>query len=244
MMSNRVLGSACVALAVTVVAGCTSAGPTIPGSVRSSAALPAAHTVSGPRVGDDAAYTLDLLDGASTVEIVTANLGGRLYRVQTVPGSPVLPNAQLVSHTVNLTLRGGGDADLRIVLDRSVPWQLRFSAGASTVTADMSAGRLEGLDALQGISTLDVTAGRPAGPVTLSEAAGISTFALHVPASSPVTVQCHAGAGTVALFGQTHQGIAAGSTFTTHAAASARYVIDAQAGISTVTVDAQGSASQ
>ncbi|MCW2494927.1 hypothetical protein [Jatrophihabitans sp.] len=224
--------STCILLVAT--AGCDSgsgAGPSV-----SSVARAAAHTVTGPQASGSG-YTLELLDGASTVDVVATDLGGPLYRVQTAAGSTTLPGARLVDHTVDVRLRGGGNGAVRILLDRGVRWRLRFAAGASTATVDMADGQLAGLAAVKGIGSLDVTAGRPAAAVMLSEAAGVSTFTLHVPASSAVTVRARAGAGTVTLFGQAHRGVAAGATLSTQPAAAARYEIDAVGGVGTLSVD-------
>ena len=54
---------------------------------------------------------------------------------------------------------------------------------------------------LQG-STLDLTAGRPTGDVLLGETAGVSTWAIHLPTATAVTVHADAGAGKVSLYGQ------------------------------------------
>jgi len=239
-----------LALAAAVCAlacGCDSGSPPGPpppvrlyslGSTSAPSRAPA-HSVTGPAVSGSDPYTFDLLDGAKTVQVQSADLDGRLYEVHTLSGTTAFPVVTLADHTVRVALQGGGNADLFVVLDRSTPWSLTFSEGVSTASVDMAAGSLRAFSALQGISTIDVTAGKPTGNVIMTEASGVSAFALHVPAATPVTVNAHAGAGTVSLFGQTHSGVTAGATFSS-GTGSDRYTIEAQGGVSNLTVAATG----
>jgi hypothetical protein len=223
---------AVVVAACVAVAGCDSDTPTP--TVHTTAPP---HVVVGPAGSSTEAYTLDLLDGAETVQIVTGNLHGHLYRIATPVDTTALASAHVESRTVNVTV-AGSDAELDITLDRGVPWNLRFSAGVTTVSADMSAGRLTGLTAVQGISTLDITAAAPQSRVTLTELAGVSAFALHTSDPAVVSARVRAGAGSVSMFGRIHHGVPGGARFDSPDIAPSSYTIDAVGGVGSLTVDA------
>jgi hypothetical protein len=230
-------------LSAGVTSGCSSS-PSIPVApspvttpVTSGALVP--HLVTGPTAEPGQSFTLDLLDSVGTVQVRSADLDGRLFRVQSQPSTGSAPLVRLgAAHTVGISLDQGGATDLIVEVSASQTWTLRFSAGASTVTLDMAAGTLRAVDALAGLSTLDITAGRPSGTVTITETAGLSTLALHLPGPTPVTVHADAGAGSVRLFGQQHDGIGAGSVVHYGDPSSAdRYTIEAEGGVSDVVVD-------
>ena len=71
----------------------------------------------------------------------------------------------------------------------------------------------------------------------LRELAGVSVFALHVAAVTPVSVKAHAGAGTVSMFGTSQSGVSAGTTISSPYLGANRYRIDAIGGVGTVSVD-------
>jgi hypothetical protein len=195
------------------------------------------HTVTaGPPTAT--AYTLDLLDGAKVVQVHSAPLHGHLYEITTPSGTDVVPLVHQDGAAVAVTLTGGADADLSITVEQSVHWSLKFSSGVSTLSVDMRSGTLSGFTALQGVSTVDITAGAPQGRVVLRELAGVSVFALHVPGTTPVSVKAYAGAGTVSLFGESQSGVSAGTTVTSPYVGPSRYRIEAVGGVSTVNVDA------
>lgn len=76
--------------------------------------------------------------------------------------------------------------------------------------------------------------------MVLSEVAGVSTFAVHLPASTGVSVECEAGAGTVSIYEASHSGVSAGSTFSGGPTGHDSYLIRAQGGASAITVDTAG----
>jgi hypothetical protein len=197
------------------------------------------HTVTGGAPAD-MAYTLNLLDGAKVVQVHAAPLHGHLFQITTPTGSEVVPAAHQDGSAVEVNLAGGGNGDLSITLDEIVPWNLKFSSGVSTLSVDMRSGTLRGLTALQGISTVDLTAGAPHGRVVLRELGGMSVLALHVPRITPVSVKAYAGAGTVSVFGQSESGVSAGTTLSSPYLGPSLYRVDAVGGVGTLTVYTAG----
>jgi hypothetical protein len=222
---------ASVIAAATVLAACDSgtSGHDI------AAVAPPAHIVVGG-APSAAAHTLDLVQGVSALNVRVGDTGGRLYRVETPIGTASYPVLHVVGATVQVSTSGAGNARLTVVVASVTPWMVRLSAGVSTASIDMHAGRLRGLSASAGVSTLNITAGAPSGNVAVTESGGVSAFTLHVPATTPVAVNVHGGAGTVSLFGTTHSGVAAGATFSSGSGVN-RYTIDAEGGASDITVD-------
>lgn len=226
------------ALVAVALVGCESDSPgrprlpTPPGAATGSAG----HVALGPVISGGR-YVFDLVDGARTVRVVAARLDGRLYRITTPSGSSARPNASLSGNRVELALHGGGHADVTVTLAAAVAWTLRFHAGISTLSADLRNAELRRLDTLQGVSSLDLTAGKPSGDVALTEAAGVGAFTLRVPTGTAVTVNAHAGVGSVSLFGVTHSGVAGGTTFATGSGAD-RYTIETRGGVGAISVDA------
>jgi hypothetical protein len=217
--------------AVSLMAACdsgTSGHDTAPLS-------PPAHVVVG---GAPSAtpHTLELVQGVSVLNVRVGETGGRLYRVQTPIATASYPVLHVVGTTVQVSSSGAGNASLTVVVASTTPWLVLLRAGVSTASIDMHAGRLRGLSASAGVSTLDITAGAPSGNVAVTESGGVSALALHVPATTPVAVNVHGGAGSVSLFGTTHSGVAAGATFSSGSGAN-HYTIDAEGGASDITVD-------
>ena len=222
--------AAVLSCAVSVVSACDSGPASLP---RPSQAT---HTVTGGPP-TESAYTLDLLDGAKVVQVRSAPLNGHLYQITTPSGSHVAPAVHQDGAAVDVSIDGGAEADLLITVEESVPWNLKFTSGVSTVSVDMSSGTLSGFTALQGVSTVDITAGAPQGLVVLRELAGVSIFALHVATATPVSVKADSGAGTVSLFGTSQSGVTAGATVSSPYLGANRYRIDAVGGVGTVSVD-------
>ncbi|HEY2273081.1 MAG TPA: hypothetical protein VGH30_09915 [Jatrophihabitantaceae bacterium] len=215
-LGMRVLGVVLVTL--FAAAACDSGGALPVPPAASSTALPAinppAHVVVGRQSPDGGPFTLDITTGADSVRVLPGAVDQGLYRVATPTGSAAFPTVHASGTQVAVGVSGGGNADLTVVLNSSVRWDLRFSAG---------------------VGVIDVTLPAPSGARTITETAGASTLNVHLPKATPVTVHAVAGAGLVALYGQSHSGVAAGSTFRSGSGAD-RYTINAVGGVSSLTV--------
>ena len=231
-MTARVALAPAAAL-ILALAACSSSASSVTRVTSTSG--PA--TLTGPPAQIGHAYSLDLLDPASTVRVETADLGGKLFRVTTGQNGATTPLVRAAGDNgFAISLTGGGASDVTIDIARGVVWSLQFSAGLSTATVDTTGATLHALTTLAGITSLTVTAGAPTGTATITESGGLSALALHVPAATAVSVAALGGAGSVSLFGAVHSGIAAGTVIATPQPGTDVYDVVAQGGVSSVLV--------
>ncbi|UQU62117.1 hypothetical protein COUCH_24095 [Couchioplanes caeruleus] len=204
------------------------------------AAAAAAHTVTGA-LGGRTAAAFDLVDGARTITLRTADLGNTLYRVSTPAGSAVSPRADESDGRIRLRLDGDADA-VDVALSTRVRWDLRVGGGADSSTIDLTGGRVGGVDLSGGASRIMLTLPRPDGTLTVRMSGGVSLFDVRTAGAAPVRVQVGRGAGSVMLGGRTHRGVAAGQTFTTRSWTDTADRVDVQAvaGLAALTVAPTG----
>lgn len=199
------------------------------------------HVVSGPR-GDRSEATVELLTGATSVSVRTADLGDTLYQVRTPDDARQVPLVSSSDGVVHVELGDsgrGGPSAVEIVLGTDTTWRVRLVAGATRDTVDLSGARLAGLEFVGGVGSIDMSLPRPSGTVEIRMTGGTGAWATHLPADVPVRVTAGSGAGTITVDGNTRSGIAAGTTITGDGwdAASDRYDIVAAAGMSSFTAD-------
>jgi hypothetical protein len=197
------------------------------------------HMVTMPRDGR-ASATLEVVNGASTVTVGTADLGGNLIRVSTPGNSGIRPS--LLGHGPVLlyldSTGGSGPAAVRILLNPHVTWRLRFAGGTSLTAVDLGHGRVAGVDFAAGTSVITMTLPRPGGTASVTLAGGASQVTLGLPAGVPARLRLDGGAASATLAGQTHVGVAGGTVLAAPgwAQAASRYDIDAPAGVSAISV--------
>jgi hypothetical protein len=209
------------------------------------------HVVTAPLAARRAA-TLDLVSGATSVTVRGVPLGDELYRVATPEHGRVVPAVTEVHDIVQVQLvNAGGDGPSTVVieLNRSVRWDLRFTAGATSTTVDLRDASVASVAFVGGVSSIDLTLPdltlpdltlpRPAGTVPVRMSGGAGQFAIHAPSGAPVRVRFGAGAGSATVDGGRQNGLSAGTVITPEGwdAASDRYDVDNIAGVSTLTVD-------
>jgi len=217
-------------LAVTAGSSCVLAGC---GTTHHNA-----HTVSGSRSGI-ARAELDVASGATFVTVLSAPLGGDLYRVSTPAHAGVRPLVRQAHGQVRASLTGsGGPASLKIVLSSSVLWGLRFDGGANDLVVDFRSGKLDALDLVAGDSHASLTLPRPSGTVRIAEQGGLSELTVRLAGATPVRLTVNGGAAHVTLDGVTHTGIAGATVFTEPgwSAAGDRYEVLARGGVSSVII--------
>ncbi|MEV8504046.1 hypothetical protein AB0368_04330 [Actinoplanes sp. NPDC051475] len=203
-----------------------------------SAPPPAAgHIATGPRDGRTAA-ALELVDGAKTVTLRTADLGDDLYRISTPAGAP---RADERDGKVRVRLDGTPEA-VDVALNTRVRWDLRVAGGAQLSTIDLTGARVGGVDLSGGASRINLTLPEPDGTLSVRMSGGVSLFDVRTAGSAPVRVRLGSGASQVVLDGRTHRGVAAGRTFTppSWAGTTDRVDVDAVAGLSALTVAPTG----
>jgi hypothetical protein len=210
-----------------------------------AAARPAAdghgrpHAVTVAREGRDR-MELDVVSGATTVAISSANLGGELLRAFTPADSGVAPDL-VVGDRAQLFLDGtgrAGPAALRIVLNSRVTWRLVFTGGASLTSVDLGSGRFGGADFAAGSALITMRLPKPDGTVTVVLAGGASQVSLSIPAGVAARLRLDGGASSATIGDLTYTGVAGGTMLTMPGWASApsRYDIDAPAGVSAISV--------
>jgi hypothetical protein len=210
------------------VSGCTSALPPPPGP----SGHVAPHTVATARDGRDQAV-LDIVSGASTITIGTADLGTELVSASTPANSGVRPDL-VQGSTVQVFLDQTGlpgPAALSVLLNSGVTC-------ASQTSVDLGSGSFGGADLAAGSSLITMRLPRPAGTVTVTMAGGASQMSVSIPSGVPAQLRLDGGASSATLGGRTYTGIAGGTVLTTPgwAGATRRYEIDAPAGVSAISV--------
>jgi hypothetical protein len=211
--------------------------------VRHASVDRASHTATAAVAGRDAA-TLELLSGVTAVTVTAADLGDVLYRVRTPDGGRMVPSVTDLDGRVGVQLNdaGNGAADKGVVtveLNRAVRWSVRFTAGATSNTADLRGLReIGGVEYIGGVSAIELSLPAAKGAVPVRMSGGASTFRIHLPQGQPAEVVAGGGAGSVTLDGTRHDGVAGGAAFQSgDTAAKDRFEIDNTAGVSSVIVD-------
>ncbi|WP_433376972.1 hypothetical protein ACQPZX_08860 [Actinoplanes sp. CA-142083] len=204
---------------------------------------PARRDATGPRDGvRNAAF--DLLDGATSVRVRAASIGDDLYQISVPSDAGIQPRVDRDGGDVRLRLEptgdGGGSGVVDILLNSSVTWSLRMTGGAREMHIDMSGAAVDQIALAGGASLIDVALARPSRVVAVAMTGGVDQFRVRLPSSTPVRVTASSGAGTVTVFGQTHQGVAGGQSFTANGWSDGAPGVDVQAraGAGVVIVDA------
>jgi hypothetical protein len=226
-------------LGLALAAGCTDGPLVLHALARHFGRQPGSH-VATAALGPWRSAELDVVSGAASVSVTTADLGSELLRVTTPANSGVRPDL-VIGDTVQLYLDssgGSGPAAAQVVLSSGVTWRLLFAGGASQTTADLSSGRFGGADFAAGSNLIAMTLPRPSGTVTVELAGGASQVSLGLPAGVPARLQLDGGASSAILLGRAYTGIAGGTVLTSSgwAGARARYLVEAPAGVSAINV--------
>ena len=188
------------------------------------------------------AGTLDLVSGAETVAVRTADLGADRVRAVTPDDASVAPALVVDGDTVTVHLvRTGrpGSAAVTVLLDRRVRWQVRMSGGAVGELLDLRGARLSGVDLAAGATRIELRLPEPDRAVPVRMAGGATEFTVHVPAGVATGVRVGGGAASTEVDGVRRTGLAGGTVVST-ATGPDRYDVDATAGVSTLTVDRSG----
>ena len=193
---------------------------------------------AAPGLAADAA-TVDLVSGATTVTVRTADLGRDRIRAVTPDGAAVAPvlDAGGDSVTVHLVSTGEpGPSAVTVLLDRRVRWQVRLSGGATDELLDLRGARLSGVDLAAGATRIELRLPAPDRAVPIRMAGGASELTVHMPAGVATGVRVGGGAGSAEVDGIRRTGLAGGTVLRT-ATDPDRYDLDATAGVSALVLD-------
>jgi len=183
--------------------------------------------------------TVDLVSGATTMSVRTADLGADRVRATTPDGAGVAPvlDVQDDTVTVHLVPTGlSGPAAVTVLVDPRVRWQVRMSGGAVSQRLDLRGARLSGVDLVAGATRIELDLPVPDRTVPVRMAGGATEFTVHVPAGVATGVRIGGGAASTDVDGVRRTGLAGGTVLSTATAAD-RYDVDATAGVSTLVLD-------
>jgi hypothetical protein len=143
----------------------------------------------------------DIADGADSITVLGADLGGDLYRVSAEPGAG--PPSVTDSGT-GLTLhvawgQRAGHTAITVRLSDRVLWNLRLGGGATEHRVDMTGGSLAQLTVGGGATRIDLALPRPRGTVAVRLTSGAGAVVLRQPTGVPARVRMGRGAGAVKL---------------------------------------------
>ncbi|WIM94803.1 hypothetical protein ACTOB_006856 [Actinoplanes oblitus] len=181
---------------------------------------------------------LTVLDAASRVRVVTAELPGLLYRVSSAGDAGVAPVVSRRGGRVLVRLRAtGGDGldEVRILLNRDVRWDIRLPAGAGEERVDLRGGLVDRLDlGAAGLAELWLPA--PAGTVPVTFTGGVGSVVVTAGTGAPFRLALDGGAGAVATPWFTSNGTPAGAILREGGwpRAADRYAVRAVAGLGDV----------
>jgi hypothetical protein len=174
------------------------------------------HTVTGPLQSRTIAARLVVPDAASRVQVLLANIPGLLYRVTTPAGSGLRPRVTRRGGLVRVALLPTGEDgrdEVRIVLNRSVRWDLRLPAGAGEQRLDLSRGRITRLVAgATGLIELRLPA--PWGTVPLTLTGGVGTLTVSTPPATPLRLYLAGGAASALTPWTADEGLPPATTLT------------------------------
>jgi hypothetical protein len=183
--------------------------------------------------------TVDLVSGATTVSVRTADLGPDRVRATTPDGAGVAPvlDVQDDTVTVHLVPTGlSGPGAVTVLLDPRVRWQVRMSGGAVSQRLDLRGARLSGVDLVAGATRIELDLPVPDRTVPVRMEGGATEFTVHVPAGVATGVRVGGGAASTDVDGVRRTGLAGGTVLSTSTATD-RYDVDATAGVSTLVLD-------
>jgi hypothetical protein len=225
---------------VVMLTACGSPRLVVHGDGAAPAPL-AAHQISHDRNGVVAA-TLEVVSGATTIDVALGDTGGKLFQATTPPDSGLLPQAVVSGSHVSMSLASAGPpgvSALTVVLDPDVVWTVNIDGGATSDVVDGHLGKLAGVTIAAGATSIELTLPSPSGTTTVHETGGASRFVVHAAGTFPAQVRFSGGGGSAVIDGASHSGISGGTAFTPSgwAGAADRYDIEMDAGVSSFTLD-------
>jgi len=212
--------------------GATAQAAVVPLDVPTSVAPAAPMTAP---LGTAKALVFEVTGEASSVHIVSADLGDRLYSIVPI-GVSVPPRITDSPRGPRLTLTRTG-AEVR--LSAKVSWTVRVAATSSDQTIDMRAGGLAAIELTGASARAELTLPRPKATGKVTVSAPVGALKLSTVGVVPVRLRLAGGAQTAVLDGKTHQKVKPRTTLTPVGwkTAEIRYDVNAPAAIGSVFAD-------
>ena len=164
------------------------------------------HQLDGSLRGSDGAglrgAALIVSHAAARVNVRTTDLPGLLYRITTPAGSGLAPQVTGGDGVVRLGLRPTGDDGpdtVDILLNRTVRWRIRLSAGGGEQHLDLSTGRIRRVDLGAGVGLIRMRLPRPLGVVPIRLTGSVGSAQIDLPRAVPMRMRLVAGASAVSV---------------------------------------------
>ncbi len=143
---------------------------------------------------------------------------------------------QVAGQSVDVSAHWGKDRG-EIALNAGVPWAIELRGGASRLSADLRAVRLESFEMRGGASHLELRLPRPAGVVPIRIGGGASRVEIERPAGVAVSLEVGGGVNDISVDGEIRKGMGSLSIQTPGADADPnRYEIEIGGGAHKLTV--------
>ncbi|MGC4094013.1 MAG: MarR family transcriptional regulator [Polyangiaceae bacterium] len=157
------------------------------------------HDVSVP-LAELRSATLEIARGASGLRLAEAERE-LLYRVAT---DGALPELALQQETLRFQQKRGSFLDFKrqrldLLLNPTIPWQVRVKGGLSHCRFELGSLLLSGLEILGGLSAVELQLPAPRGRVGLLLKGGASQLSVLRPAGAALRVIVHSGASGLSL---------------------------------------------
>ncbi|MEV6495577.1 hypothetical protein AB0M20_44215, partial [Actinoplanes sp. NPDC051633] len=144
------------------------------------------HVLTAPLRGRNVAALL-VTDAASRVEVESVELPGQLYRITTPADGGLVPRVTVTRGLVRVELRfvgRTGPDTVRILLNRSVRWDVRLPAGAGEQRLDLSTGWISRVE-LGAAGLVEMQLPRPRGRVPLVFRESVGALLMRVAGAPP-----------------------------------------------------------
>lgn len=174
------------------------------------------HLLTGALHGGGGAV-LTVSSAAARVNLRATDLPGLLYRISTPADSGLAPRVTGTRGVVRLGLRPTGDDGpdtVDILLNRTVRWQVRLTAGGGEQHLDLGLGRIGGVDLGAGVGLVRLRLPRPGGTVPVRFAGSVGSARIVTPHGVPVRLRVARGAASVLLPWTARADVPPGSVFT------------------------------
>ncbi len=124
-----------------------------------------------------------------------------------------------------------------IALCTAVPWSIEMRGGATRLTADLRALRLESFEMRGGASKIELLLPRPTGTVPIRVGGGMNQVTIERPAGVPAGLEVRGGVSEISVDGEIHKSMGRVSMQTPGASSSPdRYEIELRAGVNKLSI--------
>ena len=220
-------------------------GPSETDGAGGNYAAPLGGVTSGHLVFVSGAPNIVVRGDATLTELYKARFDGPVPRMR-VRGGVVTVGYQRFSWFDWRTQWGEQNVDIsahwrkdrgEIALCAAVPWSIELRGGATRLTADLRALRLESFEMRGGASKVELLLPRPAGTVPIRVAGGMNQLTIERPVGVAAGLEVRGGVSEISVDGVVRKGMGKVSLQTPGASSSPdRYEIELMAGVNKLSI--------